>query len=202
MLRPVMQNGRVKICPGRPYESVNFGIKADTIELRRIAERTIQLAFENRLEVDLTAQPVIKPDAKAEGADALERVNSIKLMCHGCKLLQRCDWCRSLPLLKPIPIGQKLILMKLRPRLDKPLLPLRNRASNESDWGDGENRDLLLIVGVKMRRMETLGKLDEHAYNDAIKARKFRHSRRALMISRVVSCSKRGSEANAKSRGS
>jgi hypothetical protein len=45
---------------------------------------------------------------------------------------------------------QPLVMAKLCPSLDKPLLPLRNRSGYECDRGDGERCDMLLIICMKM----------------------------------------------------
>jgi hypothetical protein len=52
--------------------------------------------------------------------------------------------------LKKIPIGKQLVLVKLCPSLDQPLLPLRNRSGDKHDRGDGKHCDMLLIICVKM----------------------------------------------------
>ena len=91
-------------------------------------------------------------------------------MVHGATLLQRCDWGRLTALLQKSPIRKQFILVKLGPRLDQPLLALRNKADNERDRRNGKHSNVLAVVGMKMRDLMTLRRLGEHPNNDAVKA--------------------------------
>jgi hypothetical protein len=69
---------------------------------------------------------------------------------HTIRLLQRGDWHRSVTFLKKIPIRKQLVLAKLCPGFDQPLLPLRNRSGDERHRRDGKHSDMLLIIRMKM----------------------------------------------------
>src|SRR5207249_9338739 len=59
---PVVKNGRVEVGTVRPDERMNFVIDGDSVELIEVAQWTVELAFENRPEVDRPDQPVSKLD--------------------------------------------------------------------------------------------------------------------------------------------
>lgn len=47
---------------------------------------------------------------------------------------------------------------------------LKNEADDERDRRNGKHRDVLAVVGVKMRDVMTLRRLGEHSNDDAVKA--------------------------------
>src|SRR4051812_48688041 len=65
--------------------------------------------------------------------------------------------------------------MQFSPGFDEPLLALRKAARQQADSINRKHSRVILIIGMKVREVVALGRLDEHANNYTIKSAKFRH---------------------------
>jgi hypothetical protein len=84
--RPVMQRGRVEIRSIGPSQCVCFGIDRDASKEEKIAERTIQFAYEDGAEIDRLLGRVIEADAESVRRDRLKGNNSVNRMSHTVSL--------------------------------------------------------------------------------------------------------------------
>ena len=53
------------------------------------------------------------------------------------------------------PIGDKFVLMQFGPRLHETLLPTGKRSANQFDRSQAEDSQILLIIRVKVRQMQS-----------------------------------------------
>ena len=95
-------------------------------------------------------------------------------MIHSCNLLQRSDWSWFAPVFQKVPVGKQFFLMKLRPRFDQTLLAYWQKSNNKADRRDRKHSDVFAVVGMKMGSTMALGRLREHANDDAVKSGKLR----------------------------
>ena len=72
MLRPVVQCSRVKICPGRPNQCMNLGVKLDLGEKPRISQRTKKLTLQHWLKINPATRTIVEPDLEHITIESLE----------------------------------------------------------------------------------------------------------------------------------
>lgn len=82
VLGPIMQRGRIEVCPRFPDQGVNFGVDLNAGKDRRIPQRSIQLAFKHWLKIDDTRRVVVKTYTQNVWPDLLHRRNAANLMFH------------------------------------------------------------------------------------------------------------------------
>ena len=139
MIRPIVERGRVEVGSAWPNDSMNLRVEGDLCKSKRVAERPVKLALQNRLEINGAGQTIVEAQMQRVRPDALDRGDAVNGMVHGATLLQRRDWGRLAALLQKAPVGEQLLLVKLRPSLDEPLLALRNKADDEGHGRDGKD---------------------------------------------------------------
>jgi hypothetical protein len=66
--------------------------------------------------------------------------------------------------------------VQLGPRFHQPLLPPGKRTSDQLDWVDSEDCDLVLVVRVEMRRTVSLASLCIHPDDDTEEPGDLRHA--------------------------
>src|SRR5215813_1151235 len=77
MLRPVMQNGRIKVRTIGPDQHSDLGIDPNLVKQLQVTQWAVQLATQDRLKVDGPLGAVVKANAKRvsrgdfEGADSI-----------------------------------------------------------------------------------------------------------------------------------
>ena len=124
VLRPVVKRRRIEVGSAWPDDGVNLRVERDLCERRRVTERSVKLALQNRLEINRASQTVVEVQTQRIRRDVLDGRDAVNWMVHGTTLLQRRDLGRLAALLHKSPVGQQLLLVKLRPSLDETLLPL------------------------------------------------------------------------------
>lgn len=175
MVGPIVQSRGVKISAGGPDERVNFWVELYLGELLRILQWAKKLSLEYRLKVDRPFQAVLERDRQDVGPDLFEALDAVNWMLHGFNLAQRIYRCRTTAVLEQLPVRQKLVLMQFCPRLNQTLLPLRKASGQERNWTNAKDGGVLLIVGMEVRHVMSLGGLNKHSNDDAIKPTQLRH---------------------------
>ena len=130
MLGPIVERSGIEVRATRPDDRMNFRIESDLGKKSRVAERAVKLAFQNTLEINDAAQPIVEAQTQRMRLNALDGSDTVNGMIHGATLLQRRDWGRLAAPLQKLPVGKQLLLVKLRPSLDEALLTLRNKADD------------------------------------------------------------------------
>ncbi len=87
VLRPVVERGWVEIRAGRPDNRVNFRVKGNPGEQIGIAQRSAQLARQQRLEINGAGRAVVETQAQRIRADALHGLNPANAMTYRVILL-------------------------------------------------------------------------------------------------------------------
>ena len=170
VLGPIVERSRVEVRSARPDNRMNLRVESDPCKNRGVAERAVKLALKKPLEVDGAGQAIVEAQAKRVRPDGLDRGDAVNGMVHGAILLQRYDWRRFASLLQKAPVGKQLLLVNLRPSLDKTLLALRNESDDERHGRNGKDGHMLAVVGVEVRNVMLLGRLGEHPNDDTVKA--------------------------------
>ena len=73
-----MERRGIEVCAVRPHERMNLGIQPHLCEEIRILQRTVQLAGQNRPEIDRLPRAVGELDAQGMGADPIERNDAME----------------------------------------------------------------------------------------------------------------------------
>ena len=106
MLWPVMQCGWIKVRSVGPHQHSDFGIDPNLVKQLQVAQGAVQLAHQNRLEIDGLLAPVVKTNAKRVSRDNFERADSMNRMSHkvtyfkgsmGRGFRPSCNRCQSAP---------------------------------------------------------------------------------------------------------
>jgi len=93
--------------------------------------------------------------------------------------------------------------MEFSPRLDEPALPLGKLPSQNLDRINRIDRHELLIVGMEVRSMVRIARLDKHPNDDSEEAADFRHAERNRLqgvFSRRVSAQEENLESRQRGR--
>jgi len=77
-----MQGFRIKVRAVRPDKRVNFRVHAHLIEQRRLAQRAVQFAVKNWLEVDYLLCSIVEMDTEGIGAENFGRPNAVDGVMH------------------------------------------------------------------------------------------------------------------------
>ena len=64
VFRPIMQRGGIEVGTTRPDDGMNFRVECDLGEYRRVAQRAVKFALENRLQVNGARQAIVKAQAQ------------------------------------------------------------------------------------------------------------------------------------------
>ena len=80
---PVVEDRRIKIRAVRPDNSSHFRVERDTREDEWVAERAVEVPFEDISKINDRLDPVIKAKPKRIGCNALASDNSMDGMSHG-----------------------------------------------------------------------------------------------------------------------
>ena len=115
-----------------PNDRMNFRIERGLGKDPRVTEGAIKFTLKHGFEINRSGQAVVEAQAQRVWRDEFEGSDAVNGMFHGANLLQRHDRGWFAAFLKKLPVGTKLILMKLRPCLDETLLALRNESDDES----------------------------------------------------------------------
>jgi len=175
MIRPIVQSRGVKISARRPDERVNLPVELYLGELLRIPQWAKKFSLEHKFKVNCPSQPVFERDRQHIGSDLFEALDTVNWMFHAFNLAQGIYGCRTTALLQQLPIRQKLVLMQFCPCLHQALLPLRKASGKERNRSNAEDGGVLLIVGMEVRHVMSLGGLNKHSNDNAIKPTKLRH---------------------------
>lgn len=170
-----MQDRRIEVGSVGPNKRMNFRINLNRCEKRRIAERSVDLAREDWLQVDFSCTSVIKADPEPISTQQVYCGYAVDWMSHTASSTQGLNSIRRAPLLQAFPISHELLSVYLCPGLNHALLRSRKRSRNKVDGVDRIDRDLFLIVGMKVRAVMGTASLGVHSDNDSKKSRELGH---------------------------
>jgi hypothetical protein len=91
-------------------------------------------------------------------------------------LLQRLNRNRSPTGLESLPVREQLILVELRPRLNKTALSLRKRSRDQLHWMNRKNGGLTLKICMEVSDVMRHSRFREHADDYAKETAEFRHT--------------------------
>ena len=102
--RPVVQDGRFKVGAVRPGERMNFRIDLDLFKQGKVPQWAVQLAGQDRSEVDRPRRAVCEPDRERVRSDNFESCDAMDCVVHSSILTARsargnaaCGAARRLP---------------------------------------------------------------------------------------------------------
>jgi hypothetical protein len=78
MDRPVVQGGRIEVRSIRPHQRADFRIDPDLLEQPLVTQWAVQLASQNRPEVDGLLGGVVKANAERVRRNDFKRANAVK----------------------------------------------------------------------------------------------------------------------------
>jgi hypothetical protein len=105
MLRPIMQNGGVRIRAVPPNQGLEFRVEPDGVEHFRIAKRPIKSAPQHRLKVNEPLHVIVKSQPQPAVARRLECRQMMQRMCHCLNLAQRLNGRNPAASLQPLNIS-------------------------------------------------------------------------------------------------
>ena len=155
---------------------MDFRVDHDLIEYVQIAERPEQLARKHAPKVDDLLCFVVKGNPKRVRPKDAEVANAVNWMSH-CSL-QRFDRSRRLPVLKELPVSDKLVLVQFRPGLNETKLSPRERAGKQFYRVKPNDGNIVFVVGMEVRRMMWSTSLHVHPYYNPKKSAEFWHIKR------------------------
>ena len=166
MLGPVVEGSGIEIRAVRPDERMRFTVERDGIELVEIAQRAVELAFEDGPEVNRADEAVIELDPESVRPLDLECLHAMDRMFHLDHLAKGLDLAWRPTCLEPVPGREQLRLVDLSPRFHEAALLLTEATANELDRINREDADIILIVRMEVSSMVRLRRLGEHTDND------------------------------------
>jgi hypothetical protein len=175
VLGPIVKSCGIEIGAIWPDKGVNLRIQLHLSEYSWISKRSENLSFQNRRKFNRPLHPILKSHTQCVRPYLLERLNAVNWMFHISTLRQRSDRSSSTAEPQGIPICGQLLLVQRRPVFHQPALPLRNFSREQLDGRDSKNRDMFLIICVKVREVMAFCWFNEHSNNNTMESRNLRH---------------------------
>ncbi len=178
MIRPIVENGRIKVRAIVPNERPELSIQTHRPKHCRFAQRAIQLAPQDGLEVNKSFEPVIEANSQPVAGSPFEFNHVIKRVHQQINLTERFDGRNPLASLKSCPIAQQLNPMQFSPSFDEATLPRRECAGKNRQVRDLEYSLSIGRDRVEVRAVVPLAGFYKHANDQAIESRQFGHESR------------------------
>jgi hypothetical protein len=117
-----MQRGRIEIGSSRPDHRVHLGVEPDLRKDRRVAQRSVEFARQNRLKINRAYLSVGECQPQRVMCNQLNRGDPMDGVVNTVGLLQRRYRCRAASFLEKLPVSLQFELMQFGPSLDQALL--------------------------------------------------------------------------------